>query len=64
MWRRADVTSALTTLLWIGIPLVRILFNVFPFTPNRWFGVGFAAYYIIAMPLLYRVSHRGRDSTP
>ncbi|KAK9805406.1 hypothetical protein WJX73_001936 [Symbiochloris irregularis] len=50
----AEVTSALTTFLWIGIPLIRILFNVFPFTPNRWFGIGFLAYYIIAMPLLYR----------
>ena len=45
----------MTTLLCILIPMLRILFNVFPFTPNRWFGLGFLFYYLICTPLLYRV---------
>ena len=53
---RSRLVSALTTLLCIIIPMLRILFNVFPFTPNRWFGLGFLFYYLICTPLLYRVS--------
>ena len=52
---RSRLVSALTTLLCILIPLLRVLFNVFPFTPNRWFGLGFLLYYLICTPLLYRV---------
>ena len=48
--------SACTTLFFVSIPIIRILFGVFPFNPNKWFGIGFAAYYCIFMPLLYRAS--------
>lgn len=45
----------MTTLLFIAVPMVQIVFGVFPLAPNRWFGVGFAAYYYIATPLMYKV---------
>lgn len=47
--------SAFTTLFFVLIPIIRVLFGVFPFSPNRWFGIGFLAYYCCFMPLLYRV---------
>lgn len=53
--RRSHQVSALTTLLFIAVPMVQIVFGVFPLAPNRWFGVGFAAYYCIATPLMYKV---------
>ena len=52
---RSELVSALTTFLFILVPILRVLFNVFPFTPNRWFGLGFLVYYLLATPLLYRV---------
>lgn len=52
---RSDHVSALTALLFVIIPILRVLFNVFPFYPNRWFGLGFLVYYCIATPLLYKV---------
>ena len=52
---RSRIVSALTTLLCILIPILRVLINVFPFTPNRWFGLGFALYYVLCTPLLYKV---------
>ena len=55
IWHRSRLVSASTTLLCIIIPMLRILFNVFPFTPNRWFGLGFLLYYLICTPLLYQV---------
>lgn len=41
--------------LWIGIPVVQILFAVFPWDVNGWFGIGFVAYYVFATPLLFEV---------
>ena len=55
--RRSHEVSALTTLLFIAVPMVQIVFGVFPLAPNRWFGVGFAAYYYIATPLMYKARH-------
>lgn len=52
--RRSHEVSAVTTLLFVAVPMVQVIFGVFPFAPNRWFGVGFAAYYCIATPLLYK----------
>lgn len=52
--RRSHEVSAVTTLLFVAIPMVQVIFGVFPFAPNRWFGVGFAVYYCIATPLLYK----------
>ncbi|KAK9842240.1 hypothetical protein WJX81_002174 [Elliptochloris bilobata] len=46
--------SAVTTLLFVAVPMVQVIFGFFPFAPNRWFGVGFAAYYCIATPLMYK----------
>ena len=54
------MTSATTTLLCILIPVLRVLINVFPFTPNRWFGLGFALYYVLCTPLLYKVGTASR----
>ena len=50
-----QLVSALTMPLWIGIPVVQILFAVFPWDVNGWFGAGFLAYYVFASPLLFQV---------
>lgn len=47
--------TAATALKFTLIPIVRIVFGVFPFNPNRWFGIGFAVYYCFSTPLLYQV---------
>jgi hypothetical protein len=52
---RIEGVTAVTALFFVVIPLVCILFGVFPFAPNRWFGIGFLAYYCCAMPLVYQV---------
>lgn len=49
------LVGALILPLWIGIPVVQILFAVFPWDVNGWFGIGFLAYYICATPLLFEV---------
>ena len=52
---RCTFVSAVTTLFFTVIPLVRIIYGVFPFNPNRWFGMGFLVYYCCCSPLLYQV---------
>lgn len=52
---RSRLVSASTTLLCIIIPILRVLFNIFPLTPNRWFGLGFLLYYLFCTPLMYKV---------
>lgn len=52
---RCHGVLAVTALLFMVIPIVRIVFGVFPFNPNMWFGIGFATYYCFATPLLYQV---------
>ena len=52
---RCQGVTAVTALKFILIPIVRILCGVFPFYPNRWFGIGFTAYYCLFTPILYQV---------
>ena len=47
--------GALALPLWVGIPIIQIIFAVFPWDVNAWFGIGFLAYYVLATPLLYEV---------
>ena len=54
--------AAVTSLFLVAIPIVYVVFGVFPFVPNRWFGVGFAAYYCLCTLLLYQVSSVARES--
>ncbi|KAL3162306.1 hypothetical protein ABBQ32_009993 [Trebouxia sp. C0010 RCD-2024] len=51
---------ALLMPVWIGVPIIQIIFNVFPFNPNRWFGLGFVVYWCIGTPLLFRSYRFGR----
>jgi hypothetical protein len=39
--------------VFVLVPIIRVFFNYFPFIPNKWFGLGFPIYYLIATPLLY-----------
>lgn len=48
--------AALTTPIFIMVPILRVWLGVFPFIVNRYFGLGFTLYYCIGMPLIYRVS--------
>ena len=50
-----QLVGALALPLWVGIPIIQILFAVFPWDVNAWFGIGFLAYYVLATPLLYEV---------
>ena len=55
---RCTFVSAVTTLFFDLIPLIRIRYGVFPFIPNRWFGIGFLVYYCCCSPFLYQVRLR------
>jgi len=52
--RRSHEVSAVTTPLFVAAPMVQVVLGYFPLAPNRWFGIGFAAYYLLATPLLYK----------
>jgi hypothetical protein len=52
---RCTFVSA-TSIFFNVIPVIRIVYGVFPFNPNRWFGIGFLVYYSCFTPLLYQVS--------
>ena len=53
--RRCSLVSALTTLFFTIIPVVRIIYGPFPFNPNRWFGIGLLTHYCCISPMLYQV---------
>jgi len=52
--RRSHEVSAVTTPLFVAVPMVQVVLGYFPLAPNRWFGIGFFAYYLLATPLLYK----------
>ena len=55
---RCTFVSA-TSIFFNVVPVIRIVYGVFPFNPNRWFGIGFLVYYCCFTPLLYQVSPLG-----
>eukprot|EP00884_Botryococcus_braunii_P012112 jgi/Botrbrau1/20901/Bobra.0135s0032.1 len=53
-------SCAWSQLIWAGVlplmvlvPILRIYFDYFPFIPNKWFGLGFLLYYLLATPSIY-----------
>ena len=52
---RCTFVSA-TSIFFNVIPVIRIVYGVFPFNPNRWVGIGLLVYYCCFTPLLYQVS--------
>ncbi|KAL0033640.1 hypothetical protein WJX79_009306 [Trebouxia sp. C0005] len=45
---------ALMMPVWVAVPIIQVIFGVFPFDPNRWFGLGFLLYWCIGTPLLFK----------
>ena len=50
--------AAILVPLFLIVPAIRILFNIWPIIINRYFGIGFLLYYGFGTPLLYQVSRQ------
>ena len=58
MYSALAVRMALAAILvpiFLVVPAIRILFNIWPIIINRYFGVGFFLYYCLGTPILYQV---------
>lgn len=59
MYSALAVRMALAAILvpiFLIVPAIRILFNIWPIIINRYFGIGFFLYYCLGTPILYQVT--------
>ena len=59
MYSALAVRMALAAILvpiFLLVPAIRILFNIWPIIINRYFGIGFFLYYCLGTPILYQVT--------
>lgn len=50
---RSQIAWAALLPLFVLVPIIRVFFDYFPFVPNKWVGLGFVIYYLIATPSIY-----------